>query len=142
MPQDGHAHQDCERAAAKRWLTKHAEQGAPHGVPFLGDDLSSNQPFCALVLPTHGNFLFPCQPDSHPKRSERLAFWQAADGMAQHEAHRRHGRVTEVATVRDINDGLLGGGTMLWRSIGSTSRSCRPKRANNSSTIVISPIIA
>jgi hypothetical protein len=32
MPQDGHDKQDCERAAGKRWLTKHAEHVAPHGV--------------------------------------------------------------------------------------------------------------
>ena len=32
MPQDGHVKQDCERAAGKRWLDKHAEQVAPHGV--------------------------------------------------------------------------------------------------------------
>jgi len=50
MPRDGHAKQDCERAAGKRWLAKHAARVAPHGVTFLGDDLYSNQPFCALVL--------------------------------------------------------------------------------------------
>ena len=32
MPQDGHDKQDCERAAGKRWLAKHAKQVAPHGV--------------------------------------------------------------------------------------------------------------
>lgn len=46
MPQDGQAKQDCERAAGKRWMTKHAQQMAPHGVTVLGDDLYSNQPFC------------------------------------------------------------------------------------------------
>jgi hypothetical protein len=46
MPQDGHDKQDCERAAGKRWLAKHAQQVAPHGVTILGDDLYSNQPFC------------------------------------------------------------------------------------------------
>jgi len=32
MPQDGHDKQDCERAAGKRWLAKHAKHVAPHGV--------------------------------------------------------------------------------------------------------------
>jgi hypothetical protein len=32
MPQDGHAKQDCERAAGTRWIRKHAEHVAPHGV--------------------------------------------------------------------------------------------------------------
>jgi hypothetical protein len=49
MPQDGHATQDDERAAGKRWLAPHAVQVAPHGVTLLGDDLDSNQPCCALV---------------------------------------------------------------------------------------------
>jgi hypothetical protein len=31
MPQDGHAKQDCERAAGTRWLGKHAAQVAPMG---------------------------------------------------------------------------------------------------------------
>jgi len=31
-PQDGHANQDCERAAGKRWLSQHAAQVAAHGV--------------------------------------------------------------------------------------------------------------
>ena len=75
MPQDGHAKQDCERAAGKRWLAKHAALVAPHGVTFLGDDLYSNQPFCALVLHNRCNFIFTCKPDSHPKFYERLALW-------------------------------------------------------------------
>src|SRR5262249_18110904 len=41
MPQDGQAKQDGERAAGKRWLSKHAAQIAPHGVTLLGDDLYS-----------------------------------------------------------------------------------------------------
>jgi len=110
MPQDGHATQDCERAAGTRWLGKHAAQVAPHGVTFLGDDLYSNQPFCALVLQHRCNFIFPCTPDAHPKLSERLAFWQAHDSMAAHEGHHWHGRFTEVTMVRSLNDVLLRSG--------------------------------
>ena len=51
MPQDGQAKQDCERAAGKRWLSKHAKRRwRLIGVTFLGDDLYSKQPFCALAL--------------------------------------------------------------------------------------------
>jgi hypothetical protein len=110
MPQDGHAKQDCERAAGKRWLCAHAAQMAPHGVTFLGDDLYSNQPFCALVLQHRCNFIFTCKPDSHPKLYERLAFWQAADGIAECERRRWNGRFTEVTMVRYINDVLLRSG--------------------------------
>ena len=57
MPQDGHAKQDCERAAGKRWLSKHAAQVASRGATLLGDDLYSNQPFCALVVQHRCNFI-------------------------------------------------------------------------------------
>jgi hypothetical protein len=110
MPQDGQTKQDCERAAGKRWLATHAARMAPHGVTFLGDDLYSNQPFCTLVLHHGGNFILTCKPDSHPKFYERLAFWQAAGGVAEREGRRWNGRYTEVTLVRYMNDVLLRGG--------------------------------
>jgi hypothetical protein len=57
MPQDGHAKQDCERAAGQRWLSTHAAQVASRGATFLGDDLYSNQPFGALVVQHRCNFI-------------------------------------------------------------------------------------
>jgi len=107
VPQDGHAKQDGERAAGKRWLGKHAAQGAPHGVTFLGEDLSSNQPFCALVFQHRCHCILTCKPDSHPTFSERLAFWQANDARAEREGHPWHGRFTAVTLVRYLNDVLL-----------------------------------
>jgi hypothetical protein len=104
MPQDGHGKQDCERAAGKRWLHTHAAQVSPHGITFLGDDLSSNQPFCTLVLQHRCNFIFTCKPDSHPTLYERLAFWQATDAIAEHTERRFNGRWTDVTMVRYIND--------------------------------------
>ena len=107
MPQDGHAKQDCERAAGKRWLSKHAAQVAPHGVTFLGDDLYSNQPLCALVVQHRCNFIFTCKPDSHPTFYERIAFWQANDAMATREEPHWNGRFREVTMVRYLNEVLL-----------------------------------
>ena len=110
MPQDGHATQDCERAAGTRWLAKHATQVAPHGVPLLGDDLYSNQPFCALALQNGYNFIFVCKPDSPPTLSERLAFWQTNDGIAELESRHWNGRYAEVIPYRYIKNVLLRGG--------------------------------
>ena len=110
MPQDGHIKQDCERAAGKRWLAKHAKQVAPHGVTLLGDDLYSNQPFCKLVLQHEYNFIFVCKPDSHPKLYERLAFWQTNDGLTELESRHWNGRYPEVTQYRYINNVLLRGG--------------------------------
>lgn len=107
MPQDGHDKQDCEQMAGKRWLRKHANAIAPHHVTFLGDDLYSKQPFCALALEKDCNFILVCKPDSHPTLYERLAFWQANDGIAACESRHWNGRFTEVSQYRSLNDVLL-----------------------------------
>lgn len=110
MRQDGETKQDCEQEAGKRWISKHAQAMAPHQVTLLGDDLYSKQPFCALALHQGFHFILTCKPDSHATLYERLAFWQANDGMAE-LAHRRwNGRFTEVMRYRYINDVLLRGG--------------------------------
>jgi len=110
MPQDGEAKQDCEQQAGKRWLSKHAQAVAPHQMTVLGDDLYSKQPFCALAQQQGVHFILTCKPDSHPKFYERLAFWQANDGMAEREGRCWNGRFTEVTMYRYINDVLLRGG--------------------------------
>lgn len=107
MPQDGHDKQDCEQMAGKRWLCKHANAIAPHHVTLLGDDLYSKQPFCALALEKDCNFILVCKPDSHPTLYERLAFWQANDGIAACESRHWNGRFTEVSQYRLLNDVLL-----------------------------------
>ena len=66
VPQDGHTKQDCEIAAGKRWLEKHAAQYAPLKATLLGDDIYAHQPFCRRTL-LHGfDFIFVCKPESHP----------------------------------------------------------------------------
>ena len=107
MPQDGHAQQDCEQAAGKRWLTQHASTLVPHHVTLLGDDLYSKAPFCAWALHQGFNFILVGKPDSHPKLYDRLAFWQAQGAIAQYAQRRRKGRLTEVARYRFINEVLL-----------------------------------
>lgn len=64
-PQDGQVKQDCEIAAAKRWLAAHAARYGTGNDTLLGDDLYAHQPFCRQVL-LHGfHFLFTCKPSSH-----------------------------------------------------------------------------
>lgn len=64
-PQDGHTKQDCEIAAAKRWLEKNAARYAPLKATLLGDDLYAHQPFCRQTLLHDFHFIFTCKPDSH-----------------------------------------------------------------------------
>ncbi len=42
-PQDGHDKQDCENAAAKRWIAAHPRDPQEPPVTLLGDDLYSAQ---------------------------------------------------------------------------------------------------
>jgi hypothetical protein len=51
-----------------------------------------------------------CQPDSHPKFYERVAFWQANDALAVRAGRPWNGRFTEVTLVRYLHDGLLRSG--------------------------------
>ncbi len=136
MPQDGHDKQDCERAAGKRWLVKHAASLAPHGITVLGDDLYSNQPLCALALQNGCHFLFVCKPDSHASLSKRLAFWQDSGASKTLERRRRNGRFTEVTHYRSINDvGLRGGRDALsvhWLEITVVHAKTGEQRYDNS----------
>jgi hypothetical protein len=63
-PQDGHEKQDCETAAAKRWMEHNSARYAPWKVTLLGDDIYAHQPMCRRAL-LHGfHFLFVCKPQS------------------------------------------------------------------------------
>jgi hypothetical protein len=64
-PQDGSEKQDCEVAAAKRWLKEHAGDFAGESITLLGDDLYSHTPLCKTVLAAQMNFIFTCLPESH-----------------------------------------------------------------------------
>jgi len=64
-PQDGHNKQDCENAAAKRWVHQYGAHYAPHGITILGDDLYSRTPVCNALLEEGFNFLLVCKPSSH-----------------------------------------------------------------------------
>jgi hypothetical protein len=47
-PQDGSKKQDCENAAAKRWVKKYTPLYRDLGIAILGDDLYCKHPFCSL----------------------------------------------------------------------------------------------
>ena len=88
-PQDGREKQDCELAAAKRWLEIHGEKYAHLGVIILGDDLYCHQPFCKAVLKAKYDFIFVCKPESHK------ALYQDLDGLS------KLGAIKEIELKRD-----------------------------------------
>ena len=65
MPQDGVEKQDCELAAAKRWVGKQKQWLQEQRAVILGDDLFSHQPFCQLVTEAKLAFILVCKPSSH-----------------------------------------------------------------------------
>jgi hypothetical protein len=82
-PQDGHAKQDCENAAAKRWLRKYATAYRAHNFTILGDDLYATQPICEVLIEERLPFILVCKPDSHPTLYTQLA--QRTPGKDLHE---------------------------------------------------------
>ena len=67
--QDGQEKQDCERSAAKKWISGPGRGYAPMGITLLGDDLYCNDACCREVLEAAFHFLFTCRASSHPHLS-------------------------------------------------------------------------
>ena len=99
-PQDGHDKQDCENAAAKRWLTQHGERFSRLKVTLLGDDLYCHQPLCQQLVDHQLNFILVCRPDSHPTLYEHL---EGID-LPTVIVNRWTGKVNETWTYRYLND--------------------------------------
>ena len=76
-PQDGHAKQDCEQAAAKRWIRSHQSLVSTQSITLLGDDLFSRQPMCEEAIANGFNYIFVCLPESHPALYDWILFNEA-----------------------------------------------------------------
>jgi hypothetical protein len=71
---DGKEKQDCENAAAKRWIDKNADfyKNAGLKITILGDDLYSKEPICFKILEKEMNFILTCKPQSHKTMYEYI----------------------------------------------------------------------
>jgi len=102
-PQDGHEKQDCEIAAAKRWIARNAEEFESGGVTLLGDDLYSRQPMCTLST-NHGcHYIFVCLPESHKCLYDWLEFIEQNHEVQQFQQKVRHGRDWHFYNYRWVN---------------------------------------
>jgi len=99
VPQDGQDKQDCENAAAKRWLLQHGERYSALKVTVLGDDLYCHQPLCQQLLAQQFNFILVCRPESHPTLYEHLEGIDLPTVTTQ----RWTGKVEETYTYRYLN---------------------------------------
>ena len=103
VPQDGHEKQDCERAAAKRWLEQYGTRYAALKATVLGDDLFCNQPLCEKVLEKKLNFIFVCKPDSHPELYQMVKFLEANGQVEPFSERNWKGKYAEINTYRYLN---------------------------------------
>ena len=102
-PQDGHKKQDCETAAAKRWLTQYAERYRDLNVSLLGDDLYSRQPLCEQVIAAGLNFIFVCKPQSHITLYDWLDGLEKSQAVQTLKIVRRKGKRRETDDYRFIS---------------------------------------
>lgn len=104
VPQDGHAKQDCENAAAKRWLQTFGPRYRGWGITILGDDLYCKQPLCEAILAQGMSFILVCKPDSHATLYEWLDGLEATNGVKIVTVTRRKGKRVETDTYRFCNN--------------------------------------
>jgi hypothetical protein len=102
-PQDGAEKQDCERNAAKRWITRNAHHLAGRQVTVLADDLHCNQPFCQVLLDHGLNFIMTCKPDSHQALYEEVAALNAIGAVTEIADRVWTGKGHERRTYRYVN---------------------------------------
>jgi hypothetical protein len=106
VPQDGSEKQDCERVAAKRWLTQQHKHFSDHSVTFLGDDLYANQPLCQLIVETYRQFfIFTCKPESHSSLYESLTFLEknkSVEKVTQRHWNGKHGEIWQYRFANQV----------------------------------------
>lgn len=100
VPQDGHRKQDCEIAAAKRWLERYGQRCRQLRVTVLGDDLFSRQPISEAVLEAGLHFIWVCKPSSH----RTLYDWLAGLTPNTLTVRRWTGRGYRYDTYRYLNE--------------------------------------
>lgn len=102
-PQDGYQKQDCEVAAAKRWISTHAARFQPQSLTLLGDDLYSHQPMCEHCLAHQLSFIFTCLSESHPALYDWLGYLDANGEVKTLEQVQWNKRTKEIYRYRYVN---------------------------------------
>jgi hypothetical protein len=102
-PQDGHEKQDCEVAAAKRWLKTHAGIFKGQPITLLGDDLYSHQPMCEEILASEMNFIFTCLETSHTALYDWLKYLDGIGEIKRLELKQWNKNSREVYSYQYVN---------------------------------------
>jgi hypothetical protein len=102
-PQDGSEKQDCEVAAAKRWVLSHAAEFEGQPVTLLGDDLFSHQPMCQTVLGAQMNYIFTCLPTSHTDLYDWLTQLESIGEVQTFQREQLNKKSKEIYHYRYVN---------------------------------------
>lgn len=102
-PQDGHEKQDCENAAAKRWIQRWASLCKTLAVTMLGDDLYSRLPLCRMMQEAGLNFILVCKPTSHPWLADWIRLCDAKKDLHEKRTVVWNGRRHLTHITRWIN---------------------------------------
>lgn len=129
--QDGHEKQDCELAAAKRWLTNWGAHYAERRVTILGDDLYCHQPFCHAIMAQGMDFLLVCKPDSHRLLYEWVADFERIGQVQTLDITRwtgkkrltEHYRFVKQVPLRDSDDAQK----VIYRNAWVTTHDITPE---------------
>ena len=100
QPQDGQDKQDCELAAAARWLARWGEHYRPWRITYLGDDLYCHQSHCLRVRAQQADFLFTCKPESHATLYEWVGDFERNEQLGRVVQARRVGKKHFTDTYR------------------------------------------
>ncbi len=100
-PQDGHMKQDCENAAAKRWLSTYGCTLKASGATITGDDLYSKQPLCQSILDEELDFILVCKEESHKILYEYVNF--LSENIQTVQVTRWAGQKCMIDTYRFLN---------------------------------------
>jgi hypothetical protein len=138
-PQDGHKKQDCENAAAKRWINQYASSYQDLGISVLGDDLYCKQPLCELMIEEELDFILVCKPNSHKTLYQYVEVLEAMGAVETVVVKRWTGKSHEIDTyrfaeqlpLRDSEDALnvnwceltttLRGGKIIYKNAFATN---------------------
>lgn len=102
-PQDGNDKEDCENAAAKRWIARWAKVFGNKGMTLLGDDLYSRQPIIGTALLEGFHFIFVCKPQSHPWLTEYIDNCDPKKDLNEFSFTQKKGKERFLHTYRFIN---------------------------------------
>ena len=103
-PQDGHTKQDCENAAAKRWICQYASIYKKNGLTILGDDLYCKHSICSLIIEQGLDFILTCKPGSHKKLYQLIEKFDKMHEVQEVIEKRWTGKDHEIDTYRFLNN--------------------------------------